>query len=77
MLRDINLTGYDLIRVRLLNPPGKFDAMPLQYAVERYTAARNMLQAAACSAARPQQAYLTPEAIPSRRVYEAGQTGTG
>ena len=75
-LRDVTLTDYDLIRVRLLNPPGKIDAMPLDYVAQRYQAARQLLQAAACSAVQPRGFHPAPESIPEVTQYmEQVKTG--
>lgn len=75
-LRDVTLTDYDLIRIRLLNPPGKIDALPLNYVAQRYQAARHLLQAAACPAVQPRGFHQEPEAVPEAAQYmEQVKTG--
>ena len=66
IIRDISLSEFDLVRVRL----GEADAdgsVPVAAGVGLFQEARNLLLSAACSAWRPQRAFR------AGRVQEAGE----
>ena len=56
VLQDISLTMYDLVRVRLSDRVAG-GSMPIDYGVERFRKARDLVTAAACAALRPQKAF--------------------
>ena len=56
ILRDVSLTDFDLIRVRL--PEVSADgSIPVSTGLTLFQESRNLLLSAACSASRPQRAY--------------------
>lgn len=80
VLRDICLTGYDLVRVRLSDTAGD-GTVPVGYGVDRFGASRQLLLAAACSEVRSQKAFIRPGAIADAAKYmdevRLGQTEQG
>ena len=79
ILRDVSLSEYDLIRVRLpeLAVSG---SVPVSDGVSLFQESRNLLLAAACSASRPQRAYRAgriQEATDYMNTVRFGQTEMG
>lgn len=80
VMRDIGLTGYDLVRVGLLDVAGD-GSVPVGYGVDRFGASRQLLLSAACSEVRSQKAFVRPGAIARAAKYmdsvRLGQTEQG
>lgn len=79
ILRDLSLTDFDLVRVRL--PEAADDgSVPLDTGVTLFQEARNLLLAAACSASRPQRAFRAGRNQQASRYLQTvrlGQTEQG
>ena len=79
ILRDVSMSEYDLIRVRLPEPaPG--GSVPVSDGVSLFQESRNLLLAAACSVSRPQRAYRAgrnQEASDYMDTVRFGQTEMG
>ena len=79
ILRDVSMSEYDLIRVRLPEPtPG--GSVAVSDGVSLFQESRNLLLAAACSVSRPQRAYRAgrnQEAIDYMNTVRFGQTEMG
>ena len=79
ILRDISMSGYDIIRVRLTDPDAG-GSVPISGGVSLFQECRNLLLAAACSASRPQRAYRAgrnQEASDYMTTVRFGQTEMG
>ena len=77
ILRDVSISEYDLIRVRLPEPSG---SVPVSDGVSSFLESRNLLLAAACSVSRPQRAYRAgriQEASDYMDTVRFGQTEIG
>ena len=80
ILRDITLTGYDLVRVRL--PEAAEDgSVPIDAGVTLLSESRKLLMAAACSALKPRDAFPRPASYRKANDYirtvRLGQTEQG
>ena len=79
ILRDVTMSEYDLIRVRLPEP-APVGSVPVSDGISSFQESRNLLLAAACSASRPQRAYRAgrnQEASDYMNTVRFGQTEMG
>ena len=79
ILRDVSISEYDLIRVRLPEPAPS-GSVPVSDGVSSFQESRNLLLAAACSVSRPQRAYRAgriQEASDYMDTVRFGQTEIG
>ncbi len=68
ILRDVSISEYDLIRVRLPEPAPS-GSVPVSDGVSSIQESRNLLLAAACSVSRPQRAYRAGRIQECERLY--------
>ena len=79
ILRDVSMSEYDLVRVRL-PAPASAGSVPISHGVSLFQESRNLMLAAACSASRPQRAYRAgrnQEANDYMNTVRFGQTEMG